>query len=231
MCMIGIIPAAGYATRVSSLINGKQKASVVVEWNGERKPLVCHQIDFLRKCGVEDVVVVIGYRPRDVFEAIEKYGYRWKVKFVVDSEILGLGNVWRVVSSYFSTKEILSLNSDDLMYSGTEEIVMREVGNGCGVVFGVVKEGMGKTKSTYQLDEDGYIVKCMERGGDEPYVGCGLYYVLGDVSKTVGLEPGDVINELIEMKKVKYKFVDIVKWYDAGSAEGLQKIMKWEVSE
>ena len=227
--MIGVIPTAGYATRVSSIIGGMQKGAVVVRWNGRELPMVCHQIDFLYNCGVEFVVLVIGYRAGDVVSAVNNYGYRGKVKFVVDTSITGLGNVWRTVARYFGKvveeEGMISLNADDLMYEGTEDIVSKWVGRGYGIVFGVKREGLGKVKSTYELDDDGWVVRCVERGGTSEYVGCGMYYLVGAITHTRGNEPSDVINEMIDGGLAKFKFVDIKDWYDAGSVNGLAKIM------
>lgn len=64
--MRALILAAGIGSRLHPLTNNVPKCLVAA---GE-KPLIQHQIDALRSCGVEDIVLVVGYQGPQVRERL-----------------------------------------------------------------------------------------------------------------------------------------------------------------
>ena len=62
--MRALILAAGIGSRLHPLTNNLPKCLV----NAGEKPLIQHQIDALHSCGVEDIVLVIGYQAPQVRE-------------------------------------------------------------------------------------------------------------------------------------------------------------------
>ena len=206
------------------MIGGGQKGAALVRWQGEVKPMVCHQIDYLRRCGVNEIYVVVGYKARSVIERLKEYGYRDEVGIVWDFEIRGLGETWRQAMTQIcgcKCDGFVSLNVDDFQAPGTEEIVKENIGGDVGVIFGVDEKL--PNKSSYVINwKTMEVLMCFEDGLLGTVSGCGLYYVVGDVCKTDRDDPGDVINQLIGGQNRRFKFVFLKRWYDMGNPEVLE---------
>ena len=74
-----VILAAGKGTRMKS-----EKPKVAVELNG--KPMIGYVIESLQSSGIEDIVVVVGYKKEDVMDICKIYD---GIRFVEQKEQLG----------------------------------------------------------------------------------------------------------------------------------------------
>ena len=90
--MKGVILAAGDGGRLRPLTLGAPK--VLMEIGGY--PLIQYSLDALRDAGISDVAVVVGYRARQVQEALEKRNPH--LTFVYNERFLG-GNAMSVYAA------------------------------------------------------------------------------------------------------------------------------------
>jgi len=85
--MYGVVPAAGEGTRLRPLTEDKPKG--MVEVAGE--PLLAHVFETLRESGVDELIVVVGYRKARI---IEHFGDTYRglpITYVHQREPRGLG--------------------------------------------------------------------------------------------------------------------------------------------
>ncbi|MFH1742125.1 MAG: sugar phosphate nucleotidyltransferase [bacterium] len=85
--MKAIIPVAGQGTRLRPHTHTVPK--VLLQVAG--KPIVGHILDQLEPLGIEELIMVVGYRGEMVQEYIRSR-YSFKTKFVEQKELLGLGH-------------------------------------------------------------------------------------------------------------------------------------------
>jgi len=86
--MQAIVPAAGEGTRLRPLTADTPKGLVEVAG----KPILTHCFESLRRAGVDEIIVVVGYRGDDV---VDHYGERFRdvsLTYVRQAERLGLGH-------------------------------------------------------------------------------------------------------------------------------------------
>ncbi|MGC9071663.1 MAG: nucleotidyltransferase family protein [Acidilobus sp.] len=107
---LALILAGGYGKRLRPLTDDRPKP--LVEVTG--KPIILWQIEWLKKHGINDIVVLAGYRKEKIIEALgsgSKYGV--SVTYVVEDEPLGTGGAVRNARLAFASREpFLVLNGD-----------------------------------------------------------------------------------------------------------------------
>jgi len=86
--MQAIVPAAGDGTRLRPLTVNRPKGLIEVG----RKPILTHCFESLLAAGIDDIVVVVGYRGDDI---VDHYGDRFRdvpLTYAWQKEQLGLGH-------------------------------------------------------------------------------------------------------------------------------------------
>jgi len=84
--MIGIIPAAGKGTRLKEL--GKHYSKTILPY--KEKPLIIHQIEWLKRQGCSEIRIVLNHQMGKVRNVIEMYHKDDIVKTFIQRELNGL---------------------------------------------------------------------------------------------------------------------------------------------
>lgn len=104
------ILAGGFGKRLRPLTTGKPKPLVEVAG----KPILVHQIDWLRSHGFNEVVLLVGYLKEKIMEYVgggSRFGVR--VVYVVEEEPLGTGGALKNAEHVLKNEEVfLALNGD-----------------------------------------------------------------------------------------------------------------------
>src|SRR5437879_2405791 len=91
--MKALILAGGRGTRMGDVTKTIQKT--MIDLNG--KPVLQHQIEFLKRNGIVDILLSVGYlreQITDFFEDGKKFGV--KIEYVVEEEPLGTAGPLRL---------------------------------------------------------------------------------------------------------------------------------------
>ncbi len=67
--MKAVILAAGYGSRLRPLTNDKQKCLLPISNN---ETLLARQLRILKKCGIADIIIVVGYKKEEIIMKYEK---------------------------------------------------------------------------------------------------------------------------------------------------------------
>jgi dTDP-glucose pyrophosphorylase len=111
--VIGVVPAAGQGTRLRPLTADTPKGLVDV---GGR-PLLDHVFRTLLESGVDELVVVVGYRAGDIIDHFGESFAGCPITYVHQRERLGLGHAVGLVEPYVDEPFVV-LNGDNVV-SGT----------------------------------------------------------------------------------------------------------------
>lgn len=107
---VALILAGGYGKRLRPLTDDRPKPLVEVAG----KPIIIWQIEWLRKHGITDFVVLAGYRKEKIIEALgsgSKLGV--SVSYVVEDEPLGTGGAIKNARLVYSSQEFfIAVNGD-----------------------------------------------------------------------------------------------------------------------
>lgn len=99
-CLKALLLVGGFGTRFRPLTLTKPKP--LVEFIN--KPIICHQIEALKKVGVTEIVLAINYQPEKMYDfrkwAEEQYSI--KITFSKENEPLGTGK--KLIFIYFSSQ-------------------------------------------------------------------------------------------------------------------------------
>ncbi len=111
--MYALIIAGGEGQRLRPLTDDRPKSMVAVAG----KPILQHQIKWLRKGGVTDVIVACGYR----HEAIQDYfgdgaGFGLSIRYSVEDKPLGRGGALKLAYRQVTPTEpfVIATNGDNL---------------------------------------------------------------------------------------------------------------------
>jgi len=107
---LALILAGGYGKRLRPLTDDRPKPLVEVAG----KPIILHQIEWLKRHGITDFVVLAGYRKERLIEALgsgSRFGV--SISYVVEDEPLGTGGAVRNARLlYRGRSDFLVVNGD-----------------------------------------------------------------------------------------------------------------------
>lgn len=163
--MQAVIPAAGEGTRLRPLTEDRPK--VLVEVAGE--PLLTHCFEQLLDVGVEEFVVVVGYRMEDV---LDRYGDEFRgvpITYVHQRDRLGLAHAVGRAESAIEDDFVLS-NGDNVFRANLEEAVERQRRPGVDAALLVeeVPAERARTTGVVETDGSGRVTGLVEKPDDPP---------------------------------------------------------------
>jgi choline kinase len=120
--MKAIILAAGRGTRISRHIDGKPKCTVRLDQN---TTLIEHSVDLLQRKGVDDIVVVLGYKGGDIQETLG----RKTVKYVENpfyDVTNSIASLWFARGELKGTDQYIVMNGDVFLSEQAINVVLAE---------------------------------------------------------------------------------------------------------
>ena len=163
--MQAVILAAGKGTRLRPLTDDKPK--VLVEVDG--KPLVEDVFDNLVDIGVDEFVVVVGYRKEQVIERYDDEYRGVPITYAHQREQLGLAHALLQAEPHVDDDFVLMLG-DNVFRANLGDVVRRQQEERADAAF-LVKEVPMAEASRYGVcdtNEYGEIVELMEKPDDPP---------------------------------------------------------------
>ena len=234
-----VILAAGIGSRLKPITDEKPKCLVEVA----NKPILGHQIDlFIHNKNVEEILIVIGYKPDMVRSFIEvSYGGTQKITCIENKDFSTTNNMY----SLFLTKKyvkgkFLLINGDVILEPGIvkgfipypyEDSIAVDVGN-------YFEESMKV------IEEDGFIVDISKSISKKDALGCSIdfYKFSHHGAKVLFSKIEDIIfkrnqltlwsevalKEILNQKTLKVKPFDIEGkfWFEIDDHEDLKKAEK-----
>jgi bifunctional UDP-N-acetylglucosamine pyrophosphorylase/glucosamine-1-phosphate N-acetyltransferase len=177
--MKAVILAAGKGERLQPLTDYKPKAMLPIC----NKPLIDYQIEMLRKHGIDEIAVVVGY----LEETIRKH-LKDNVKFYRDDRIKGTASAVYAARDFIDDEFILLYG--DLFFDGSIDEIIRTP-NSMAVVHVDDVSRYGEV-----IFQDGRLVNIREKSGSgSGFVNAGIYHfdpsILDLIEKTEKSERGE----------------------------------------
>lgn len=113
--LIGIIPAAGWGTRMAALAADVPKALIEVEG----RPIIENAIESLTSIGVSKIIVVIGHRGAQVRDYLSGRPHPLEIEFALQEKQLGLAHAI-ASASHLITSDFVVLCPDNLYSESTD---------------------------------------------------------------------------------------------------------------
>lgn len=219
----GMILAAGFGRRMMPLTKNMPKP--LIEINGVT--LLGNSIDFLNKLGCKEIIINTHYHNELISKFVENRHDKKKIKIIFEKEILDTGGGVKNAISFFSTKNILVVNSDIYWQKNNLKDAM-------SLIKSFQKSNkshllLTKKKNSFGIDKkigDFVITKgkiCRFSNGDEVIYYSGLQMLKLSIFKNFTNKKfsfNDVWNYLIYNDSLCGKIM-YSKWYHVGDIQGL----------
>ena len=230
--MKAIIAAAGKGTRMLHLVKDKPKHMIEVL----NKPFLFYLLENLKKGGVNEIILVVGYQKHAMEKFAEDYKNDFNITLVdqfekFNEEKYGTSVPVESAKDFVKDETFLAVYGDNL-YSpdDVKRLIQAENTNYITVLEHKHPENYGVAIT----DNEGFLTKIIEKPKEPPsnFINTGLYKftpkIFEEVEK-VGVSPRgeyeltDAIQILAEKHKVKVlKLQDY--WLDFGKPEDIQKV-------
>ena len=220
-----IIPVAGEGTRLRPHTHTQPKVLIHVAG----KPILGHILDELKSVGVTDVTLVVGHMGDRVIEYVKK-NYDFKVTFVRQEELLGLGHAILLTKEFFGDEPVLIVLGDTVFKADFQN-VLRGNCNYIGVKevadarrFGVVELSEGKVRNFVEKPEvppSNLAIVGLYFIRNTPMLFQCLEDLVHDEQRTAGeFQLTDALQRMLEQGAEMRTFL-VDGWYDCGKPETL----------
>jgi choline kinase len=195
--MNAVILDAGESKRLRPLTNLKPKCLLRLN----SKTVLEHQLINLKKSGIKNVTIVVGYRANQIFKEIEKKDFDLEIEFIQNPIYHKTNTVYSLWLARERIKDdFLYLNGDVVFH---REVLERLLETHYDTCIAVEKKHVGKEEVKVQLTKDN--VKAI--GKDiEPSKAHGEFIGIAKFSKKFNRLFVDKLNEVVEEGKINEFF-------------------------
>jgi len=110
--MIGVILAAGEGNRLRPFTEDMPKVMLPVG----NKPIIEYLIESLRKCGIREIILVVGYKKERIMEYFgDGKGWNVNIKYVFQDRQIGTGHALLQAEKHVEEEEFLVLPGDNII--------------------------------------------------------------------------------------------------------------------
>ena len=188
--MIGVVPAAGEGTRLRPLTADRPKGMVEVAG----QPLLSHVFETLRASGVEELVVVVGYRAGAIVEHFGDAFEGLPITYVHQRDQHGLGHAVLQATPHVDGPFVV-LNGDNVVAGDLRGPIAAQARDGVGAVLGVERVDRETARETGVVTaEGGQVTDIVEKPAEPPsrLVTTGCYVLPEAIFDALGLlQPSD----------------------------------------
>ncbi len=211
-----IILAGGRGTRLPVSCRDIPKPLVQIK----DKPILEHQIDLLKKHGLEDIKFSLGHRADQIIDYLDN-----KYEYVIESKPLGTGGAIKFASQNLKD-DFMVVNGDILTDLNFSEFLKSHKNHHCensiavtelenSFSYGLIKIGRNKLVEEF-LEKD--------HSGAKGLINAGFYILSSDIFESIDQEEfsieKDIFPNLAKDKKLT-AFVHRGSWIDLGTEERL----------
>ena len=224
--MQAVILAGGKGERLMPLTKDIPKPMVLIH----NKPYLEYQIEFLKKQGIVDIVLLVGYLKEKImnyFEDGKKFGV--KIKYSIEKELLGTGGALKNAEKLLKEVFLVIYGDSFLPINLTEVKDVFESSHKKGLLVVYNNREFTSVKNNVSLDDKNNVVVYHKNSQKKlQYVEAGILMLKKEVLKLiphnmkVSLEQ-EVFPHLIK-KKEMIGFITEQRFYDIGTKERLEKI-------
>lgn len=213
--MQAVILAAGEGTRMRPLTYTKPKVMIPVA----NKPILQHVVESLARVGVDEVVLVVGYKEDTVRRHFGDEFAGVRVRYVRQSRQLGTAHAL-LSAEHLLDDRFIMLNGDAIVFEDDLRNLLKEES-----AIAVRKVQNPEEFGVVEL-ENGFVRRIIEKPENPPsnLINAGIYVFTGDIVEYLRKTPMSVrgeyeITDSITMAindGMKFRAVEVEEWIDVG---------------
>lgn len=192
--MIAVILAAGMASRLRPLTDNCPKCLLKI---GERN-LLQRTIDAVRSAGINELVVVTGYREEMIRSFLTEHYTDMRITFVNNADYLTTNNIYSLwlAQPYVAGKEFMLLDSDILF----DPAVVKRIAENDNTALAVNTHKLGEEEMKVIVDDNNMVTEISKTLDISRALGesVGIEKIKADYSKALYAE----LEKMIEQEKL-----------------------------
>jgi len=172
-----VVLAGGVGKRLRPITNSIPKSLIPI--NG--KPIIVHQIGWLKECGINELILCVGYLKEKLIEYLrDGEAFDIRVAYVIEDSPLGTGGALKNAEHFIEEGEcFIALNGDvitHLSVSGLLDSLHK------GAVGSIALVPLPSPYGIVEVSEDGYVRSFSEKPVIAEYwINAGIYAFTSDV--------------------------------------------------
>ncbi|MGC9149184.1 MAG: nucleotidyltransferase family protein [Sulfolobales archaeon] len=225
--MKAVILAGGLGKRLRPLTEDKPKP--LIEING--KPIILWQINWLKKYGVKEYVLLVGYRKERIIESIGSGArYDIKVSYVVEEEPLGTGGAVKNAEPLLRNEEYFLVLNGDIITNLDIDRLVREFLEDKYAVAGISVVPLRSPYGIIEVDDKLYVRRFIEKPLLEDYkINAGVYIMRKEIFSYLP-EKGDLerttFPKLAEERRLKAIYFKEAYWRSIDTHKDIDEASK-----
>lgn len=211
--MKAVILAGGLGKRLRPLTEDKPKPLIEIS----DKPILLWQIEWLKRYGVREFILLVGYKKEKIIEAIGSGSrYDVKVSYVVEDEPLGTGGAIRNAEPLLRNEEYFVAVNGDIVTNLDVNRLLREFLQDQRAVAGIAVVPLKSPYGVIEIDENGYVKRFVEKPSLEEFrINAGVYVMRNSIFDYLP-EKGDIekttFPRLAEERRLRAVYFRDVYW-------------------
>lgn len=210
-----VIMAGGKGTRISEVNNLVPKPMIEIN----EKPILEYQIDYFKRNGFEDIILVVGY----LKEAIINYfkdgkDYGVNINYIVEEEPLGTAGSFYYLKDYIKDEDFILVNGDIIFDIDMDKIVNYHKENKSLVTLCTHPNSHPYDSALIVTDNKGCVTKWINKEEERTYyknrVNSGIHIMNSEILKLV---PNPVKTDLD--RDILKKIIDTNRLYAYDTTE------------
>ncbi|RME54295.1 nucleotidyltransferase family protein [Candidatus Woesearchaeota archaeon] len=222
----GLILAGGKGTRFKPITDEIPKPMIPLQG----KPIIQHTIDLMKKFGIRDIYISLGYKAekfKEYFGDGSKFGV--KITYLEEDEPLGTAGPLKLAKQYL-TETFVMCNADELKDIDLIDMYLFHKENNAKATIALTTVNDPSAYGVAKM-QGNKILEFIEKPKDPPsnLINAGLYILEPEVIDMVGegfcMIEKEIFPKIAEEKRLfGYHFTG--QWYDTGNLERYAKALK-----
>ncbi|HWQ17434.1 MAG TPA: nucleotidyltransferase family protein [Sulfolobales archaeon] len=181
--------AGGFGKRLRPLTDDKPKPLIEVAG----KPIIAWQIEWLKKYGIRDLVILVGYKRNMVIDELGSGGkYGARVSYVVEEEPLGTGGALKNAEHILGKEDHFLLINGDIITNLNPLELVEALEKNPKAVASIAVVPLRSPFGVVKVDENNIIVSFVEKPVIPDYmINAGVYVVRPEIFNYLP-EKGDI---------------------------------------
>ncbi|MEM0438522.1 MAG: nucleotidyltransferase [Desulfurococcaceae archaeon] len=187
--MKAAILAGGFGKRLRPLTDDKPKPLIEVAG----KPIIAWQIEWLKKHGIRDLVILVGYKRNMVIDELGSGGkYGARVSYVVEEEPLGTGGALKNAEHILGKEDYFLLINGDIITNLNPLELVEALEKNPRAVASIAVVPLRSPFGVVKVDENNIIVSFVEKPVIPDYmINAGVYAIRPEIFNYLP-EKGDI---------------------------------------
>ncbi|RLG16055.1 hypothetical protein DRN69_01820 [Candidatus Pacearchaeota archaeon] len=161
--MKALILAGGRGSRLNEFTKNRNKSMIKIF----EKPLIEYNLEHAIEAGVDEIIIVVGYKREEIIKSIGREYKGVKIRYVIQKQQKGVVHAIECAKNEIGKSDFILMLADEILINAKIKDMVKKFRERnlfaiCGVVYEKDKSSIGKTYSA-MINEKGRIFRLIEK--------------------------------------------------------------------